>query len=639
MPEYIYLDLDNGNDANSGLTSALPKKTFAAAVALFTAGDDSRETLYWKGTTRTAQLTLSGLTSKTVSEWPGSTGTIRGDTVIATTGWSADGNGYAKNIGAGLTLSSVVYDWDNCVNSDGRHYGHCLSDTLANVQGAADTKGRYNYNSVTGVLTVFVPGSTIATTSDNPASSGKTLAYCAAEGINAGIYLHECTDCEILGGTVCLFPTYTNQDGWGVWVNDSTNCLVSGVRVIDCGAHGIGSYGGTATAAGLQIVSCQIHGLRPDATHAVFYQDDDSFGNMTGTVTGGTIRGGRWLSTNGSVLTHRPYSSVTNTAMGANTQILVYGHGRVGTPFAAGAVKINNVLLAADEQMGGTVEVANTDTVAAGYAFSEATLQCDHCTFTGMGYVTWNTNGLAFRGCTWSQTRQLPENVGAKGAINFGWDGGSSNREMLWESCAFTFDLSDTAAGASSVRAFYVAVAGGTVLLRLVNCSIYDNSSQTATNFHGWFDNDGRNAKLYSAVGCIFDFRNATTTTALYFNDVGVSVANHECLDCRYKGISDAAGRWSQVAAIDTSTEFIANVDTAGAVVTGTVYPSPTTSLGLTTASALWSSRRSTTTTEPSGTSVNNQEYTGFFGAYQYPALATVRNRDADNDARNWRRR
>ncbi len=614
-----WVDAQSGSDSNDGLTLATPKQTLAAGAALLDA--TTYETLYLKGTFRAAGLTLASLQNKNVSAWPGqSRWTIRGDTVLATTGWSASSNGYAKNIGTGKTLSAVVYNWDNCVLASGRHYGILFSDSLANVQGATDSVGRYNYNSGTGVLTVYVPGSTVATTSDNPATSGKDLAICETEGLNA-VLLDGCVNVTVEDGYCYLFPTYTNQDGWGVQVKSSNNCIVRRVNAIDCGAHGIGAYGSGASSTGLLVQNCTMHGLRPDSTHAVNYQDS-AYEPLTGDYLGCTIRVGRWLGTDGNVLTHRPYSTVTATAMGANLQIPFYAHSNGGTA-AISKVRVRQCSIVYDEACEGSAEAANGTKPSVGAAPSAYPVEVSDCTFAGCGPLVWASGLVSFVRCKFQQTRQLPEGGGQKGAFNFGFDGGSSSRDVCFHATEFRWNSSDASAGAALTRAFANAVAGGTSEMRLVNCSILDTSTQTLTNLHGIFDMQGSSSVLYRVNGSILAYTSTQALNSLTINDIGLASSAYAFNDNRYQNIG--ASRWaSQNTSFDTFAEWLASIDTAAAQVSGTIFPSPSVSLDIK-GGVLAGVMR--TTSSPVPTALIDGPYDGSYGAYTYSTASAAGSR------------
>lgn len=615
-----YVRGQTGSDSADGLTGATAKKTFNGLVAAYTiaSGDTiyvaekvrNNSTFTGAATGGPALLGLTSLSNVSILQEPGGTqADLRGDWELVQTGWTASTNAWQLTLTGAAAAQPVAvgYKFGNSTTADGQYFGHLIPDTLANCQSATGSKGRFNYNTATKVLTVYLGG-------DDPNSSGFPVCPCWVPTSQAGLITITGGSGNTVQGlnfTFCPAPAASGQFGWAVIFTSSPNS--TGVNLVgrDMGAHTFGAYASGSSASGCTFTNCDSWSGRNGGGGAFIHYTTSAFG-MTGSRVNCRVYAYRYLGLDGLT---RDDGSVAQDAFTGNG---FYAHADSGTPITDILDDGCSVTYLEDPGFAWVAFYA-ANIAAAGDAavWSSHAYRVDRSTITGGCMETMsNAHNYAYRRCSFSQTRQLAEGGGGtRGAWTL-WTGGGAG-SILFESCQFILDLDDASAGAGGVvRAFTVNATANDSVMRFVNCSIHDTSTQTASDFRAIFDYISVNANLFRVNGCAISYLTSGSTRALCIADAGTSAANHGFLDNAYWQINDSSSRWSQNSSFDTAAEWVALVDTAGRVLTAAAFPSAPTNLSLNTTSSIWSLRRTTSTVVP--TAGINGPYTMYYGAYQY---------------------
>lgn len=651
-----YVDGTNGNDANNGITPATPIKTqAAAAIAALASGDT---VLFW-GRMDTTWI-FTGLTNLTLRAWTQADNVAAGfpNTLLASptngenwplfyggvdmaqTGWTPDATittGGYLGIGTGKDFSLSAVWRDVATRKDattGLGYGKLRwYDTLANWRTAATGAAEVAfYDTSNGRLYVYVNGVDLNTatarityvnqsgidTNTNGNSAIVLNTGCdsaVVSGLNFDLYSTSKYKCNGTPGTTRV----ASQDGWAIQVTGSKNVYLAMCKADRMGAHAFGCLGNGADCSGYLDSGCSVGSLREDGNHYVTYQTA-AVGALQAGTQSCTAYPTRWMG------------ATYGTAQGgldANTQICFYAHADSGTPIANILHDAPNIINVGTESGWVPWAVANQVAVATGswWNWNAFSFRVDRATVTNHYSIVWGNVTIATRRTRFIQkVNTAPVDVGGNAIFDFQ---ANAQNCLLWDSVEFITDQSDRNAspGTDLVKCFRVFNAG-TIEQRFINPSGYDRSTEVPTNFHAWFDYNSLDQASFRVRGGVFVRSTTGSASAACINDSGTSIANHDFLDTPFQGINDGSGRWSQLSTINDSTKWRQNVDTANSaavlVPAGTVFPNAPTNLGLTTASAIWGNRRSTTTVRISSTGINLIGDNGFFGASQYSAADTL---------------
>jgi len=244
-----YVDGVLGSDGGGGLgTQAAPWATIAHMLAV--AGLASGDFVNLAGTFRESNTiaTMSGVTWR---QWVSKTqATIRGDVVVALSGWTLDTGAYYKAVGDGLNIKSVAIDWDTSVDSSGRHYGHLAAAADRATCQATDNTYFYDTSTTPDRLYVRI-GANI-----NP-SGVVSIGYCVG-GVN-GLQVNACTNCVFSGVNFALWCDSSPGLGYAIFAVGNGN-TITGCRTDDTGFHALGFVNGATTSNNL-ITNCIASGL------------------------------------------------------------------------------------------------------------------------------------------------------------------------------------------------------------------------------------------------------------------------------------------------------------------------------------------------------------------------------------------
>lgn len=681
-----YVDGTSGIDTNTGLSQPQSLKTcnalppLASGDKVFLAGQLRNNDALFTGaaTAGPGLLATSGLSNVVITAMPGGSSTpeFRGDTQLVQTGWAADTNAWKLTLtGAAATApDAVVYKWDASTDSSGHHYGHLVPDTLANVQGATGSIGRYNYNTGTKVMTVYLGG-------DNPNTSGFPIGVCwVPTSQEAVVKISGGSGNSVNGINFALYPSQgaAGQTGWAVILMSSHNSTIAYCTCKDMGAHGNGSYASGSSSSGCYVVGCTTHSGRAGGGGAYIHFTTSAFtlaarnvncradlyvllgtdglpvasgsGSISAvsvanpthiTATAHGLKTGDVVAITGTNTTASTVGTFDVTVLDANTFTIpvnvssvtagtgtwtaaadafsgngFYAHSDSGTPVQD--ILSTGCIVQYYQDPGPNFQAFNagfTPNVSDGTLWSSYSNRCDQCQIINSNQEYYTAGTTSFRRSKFKQTRQLPEGGGGvRGSITL-WTG-ATDGSMCFESCQFLFDLSDTAAGANVTRAFSCNSNSGNSYIHLVNPSCHDISTQTASNFHAFFDYLSVDAKLFRVYRGAFSFKTAGGAAALCIADGSTSAANHAFVNSAYWQVG--TGRYSQNSAIDTQAEWLSGVDTAATFLASAPFLNAPTDLGITTASPLWTVR-ATSALFPAAQGINGP-VTGYIGAYHYGA-------------------
>lgn len=606
---------ETGSDMNPGTAASQAVRTFDAVVPHIASGDRifvservrNNETHAWAATGRAATLRLNALTTVTIEQEPGRPpADIRGDTQLVQSGWSPLGAAWQLTLaGAGeLAPDAVVYDWDNSVDSLGRHFGHLVPDTLTNVTTASGIIGRYHYNTASAVLSVYLGG-------DNPNTSGRPVGVCwVPRGQEGAIKFFQGSANAVAGLTFSLYPSQgaAGQNGWALIFVNCTNSTGIGLTGRDLGAHSFGAYGGGTSATGCVFVDCASWSGRAAGGGAFIH-----FTHLPNTMTGARIACEahlyRLLGTDGQP--RQPGTSPLDAPWGAP----FYAHANGG--HAITDILDDRCLVRYYEDPGidmPAFSAANIPPPVNRADWSTYAHRIDRATVIDAGVQDY-TESAAFRRSRFRQCHPLPQGTGGtRGAWTL-WTGAGTS-SLLFESCEFIFDLSDSTGGNSRVRAFSVNSNAGTSFIHMANCSAWNASDQGASSdFHAFFDYLYADHRPYRVYGSVFGHKVSGPGSALCIQDASTSPANHIFLDCAYHGVNDAQQRFSQNPAISSFSAWRAWVDWCSAQVGTSPFPHAPHSLTILPHTPLWPLPRITPLfAPPAGI---DGPYSRFRGAWQ----------------------
>lgn len=217
-----YVNGATGNDSTGLGTRAAPYATLNKVAGLGTLAPGDK--LFCADKIRGA-ATFTTPVGITICQWPGATKyDLRGAFVAS--GWSSSGGGYTTTLAMGLTIKSVVCDWDANIDANGLHYGHLTP--AADAATALSTLNNWHYNSGTGVLSINIGA--------NP--STHIIEYCiGGVGVN-GITVSNAENLRILDFRASLWVDKTAASGQA-FRGYGQNCTIEVDRVDDCGYHHI----------------------------------------------------------------------------------------------------------------------------------------------------------------------------------------------------------------------------------------------------------------------------------------------------------------------------------------------------------------------------------------------------------------
>ena len=248
--EVFYVD---GNSAVNGTGTELsPFNTLTAVPAI----EDSE--VYVAGTLREA-VQWSGVRRGTVvQQWAGKPqAELRGDVIAPPDEWTRQDNGVFSTA-IPSPPSSVVWNWDTNVDSQGRHFGHLRGvASLAECRSAAAT---WFFDQ--GMATLYLHPPAGAQSPD----IGDVYAWVRT---GCGFTLSQCEDLTIDGLQFRLWTDPSSGNGYGIKFTSATNCTISNCLFEDCGYHSIGFIGSICERN--QIISCVARGLHGRSIHFVFY--------------------------------------------------------------------------------------------------------------------------------------------------------------------------------------------------------------------------------------------------------------------------------------------------------------------------------------------------------------------------------
>jgi hypothetical protein len=620
----FYLDLTNGSDSNNGLTESTPKLTTTAAVALFDAA--SAQTLYVKGIGRNQWFTLSGLSNKTITTWPGASTPILTHRLVAGSWNDLGGNVYSNLIPDSLTLSAVTYGFGSARSATtGGYYGFLrrYATTGDLTAAASGGKGKYHYNSVTGEIRIYVGGA-------NPNVTGLEVGYSTVETTPAAFQLVGCTNCTISGFNVGPLPKYSGQYGWGVRCEGTTGCTFSDMTLDSTGSHAIGTLGGSGNSSNNTFNNIRCFGGAYASTPLIA-NGNNSEGALVGIrFNGCSVYLSRFWGIDDLVLDGR---SDTVAAMDAISQIAIYGHADTGTPIADVEFRSGTVDCSAEPgpfmwQLDNSPAVATVNRAAAS-AFPLRIVDTDIINF-GVQPLSQGTGHWSATRCRFRTTRTATPGFGSAGIMYIA-AANSNDYLYLCEACTFISSL-DNAGGETRMFNGQQST-GGTKRLYFKNCTFYNTGVLTG-QFCGFFDCATESVKYFEAIGCIFAHKSTGAAYCLYMRDSATALAGNPILDCVYYNIDNANSRYAQIATVNAATWF-STYDTAGSVANNVLSANPFVSdsnLRVRPASALYGDKRATTAIVPiagiDGT------YQGYFGAYQNQGDTGSRSRGQSDPSR-----
>lgn len=585
-----------GSDSNNGTTTLTPRKTLPTDIEI-TSGD----TVFLSETIRSSaggaaifSFTKSNLT---FIQLPGGTQAIFHGGTLTGTGWvSAGGTQYTKTLATGLTISRMAFKYDASTTSSGHHFGVMRPNALALAS------GEYDYNSTTGVCLINVPSAPTVAADVMYAAVDTTLGaliFTAGSGnLVSGIHFK-------------FYPSSSGQWGWGVVANPHLSMRVFSCKFWDMGNHSTGTLGG-GVCSNAVVDGCTFYSGRFDYTAVVFFQDVVN-GNLSGCrLYNSTIHLRRFLGVDGTNATE---SLAITQGQSAMAQVGAYAHSDSGTPIIDVLVD-NLTVLEYEKGTGGAWGCGNTPAASNGWDWNTYAFRVDRSSFSGTGThvgasTLWNFGTIAYRRCHLDMRNAGPSGqTSSRGMIS--QNGGGL---LLIDSCEIIGDLNDS----GEAYGIWAVNAGDDI--RLLNTSYQIVNVGSATTGRNMFVWPFANTMYIRARGCAFSADANHANLRLCGADNSTDAAHHDFLD----NIYDAnITTFSQNSSYDTKTEW-KTLDTSAATdasyPSGTMFPTAPTNLALTSASTIWSLRRSTAATVPVP-SLNGPSYAGFFGAYQYSAVA-----------------
>lgn len=514
-----------GSDAASGLTSALAKKTLAAALAAAADGGTilCAESMREKG----VATTLNGIVIK--QEAGQSQAILRGDTLV-TGSWTDTTDGaHTTPVAEVNGLTGVVVDYDLNIDSGGRHYGHLAP--AASVAACKLTDNSWFHDTAADLLYVRIGAN------QSPTLIHTTVGYCDVLGKNLisftgcvspvidGLYFWlnprttDTGDSYLFYFDNCTDPVAKNyrcQDG-GKHNEDVNDCL--GMPVLENGVTGGVGPGGTLTVFGSITALRPIYGrVRNVSYFGHYYLGLDGLEIAT---SAGSIMAYQHPSSGGPV-TDVQYQGCTFTGITGFGKWQNIGYD-VGVDVADGSrwtASAYPVQVIGGSTIGPNIEVHP---------------------FRSIAFVRHKFLGI--------QSRQ--GNASGGGIVLDGTGSGSAS--LLLECCVIVGDLTQ---GTNTDEGVLIWSNDGNSGHKIIlnNCTVIDTSTQTPGalrylyHLYGGTDLEARR--------CIFTHKtsHANNTLANYDDDVVTVV---DVKDCLYENMTT----YSIVATRDTFAEWLATMD------------------------------------------------------------------------------
>lgn len=598
-PDTATSDPVTPNDINAGTDPALPWQSLAQA--LLAGGNDN--TLYLAGrhyvdlgyvAGDVAALDFTELFRFTVAQWSGMDPFVLYACVKVASVWAdAGGGAWTTNIGAGLLLAGVYHDWDLAtkINSAGngerkssyKFTGAAATAAATTTAVAADysddaataktavlaavtaTRGAWDYNGTTGLLTVATPGGGTPAT-----KSANGLAYVVKDLL--GIAFHSSTganasnqDNTVSGLGFAMFTDSGSPSPGGtcVFSAGADRCTVQNCWMDDHGLHAI-SWGSGCTNNTTNSNTINGEGNAIAGNSIVFNAGGTTGGNANHVTGCKSIRdivyshsllddgGLPWNRGNavGGFYAHGGGGSEVRDVEFVNCQVIEF------VP-ASGSADV--VVKYYGANCSTPSDVTNPETFPFRIRQTDPTIKTiKNGTFLPDQGVTLN---WAFIGCRLDMSGQ------ARLSNGFGVELVSVTGTTLHVGCEIVANLTN-GNGSEPCAPFRI---GANQTLRFLNCSIYDAASAHSAHKYSvveWFD---AAATLYMS-GCIVGYRDVTTGTFQVLSTDPATAARVNVSDNLYWNVgattyADQASR-NTLAELDPNGVALAanpNSDTTGA--------------------------------------------------------------------------
>lgn len=207
---------------------------------------------------------FSSLSGVTIQQWAGQTqAEVRGDTIVASGSWSDEGGDVFEATIAG-TATSVVWNWDDNIDSDGRHFGHLRPGTFDSLN-----VGEWAQSGATLQIRIDTGAGM-----EDPTAGGE---YAFTDTTDFGIEMSGCSACAVNGIEFKLWSDNTGAQGYGLKFTSCTDCTTDACVTWDSGAHSIGFVNATADMGSARITNCAcwgLHGGSSGQNHLVFFSNN-----------------------------------------------------------------------------------------------------------------------------------------------------------------------------------------------------------------------------------------------------------------------------------------------------------------------------------------------------------------------------
>lgn len=217
---------------------------------------DSGDTVHLKGEFRETLVPQTGLTDVLISNWPDESApfVIRGDRPL--TDWEGGPLIYSAPVPASVSIddiASVVWNYDQSIDSSGRHFGH-LRDR--NDEGVLDVDGSWR-RGVDGDHRIYIRPPEGAS---SPHPSTQNVAWVEAD-LDL-IDMRVATDSRVENGLFYLSPSKNPQaDGYAVkFSRGATRCEIRNCVSFDSGLHAFGFANGLGETVDCVIRDCKAYG-------------------------------------------------------------------------------------------------------------------------------------------------------------------------------------------------------------------------------------------------------------------------------------------------------------------------------------------------------------------------------------------
>ena len=574
-----YVHGQTGSDANSGLTSALAKQSLSGLVGTIVTGDtvNFAERIY-------DNATFGSFSNVTFQQEVGQTQCVfDGSSPQAQSGWTAVTNGWYKDIGTSLGIEYCIYG--TATNSRGSFTRHLTSDSAANVAAATGATGKYNYNSVSGRLTVYLGG-------DNPNSSGKTVAYIARNGQNT-IYT---TTGDSNTYKNLWFENWQNNGQSGcLYLENQTNLRIEGCRSWDSGYHSFIALGQVTALANCTMVNCYSYGCVANGSHMTYYNTNAAGNTSALRFINCWVERHVYLNIDGT-----PCSGLSNS------QTAYLCHADAGTPCrdveAVGCYVYDQDVANAPAIEWQSMPAPTSETTWSGYY-----CRSQNCTLENQSRLQMS-NPQAMRANILNFQQS-----GSSGLCRYNGFGciamNATLPKLLMEGCAIRFRSNDGANSPVNIEMLVNANAR----YYFYNCSIIDDGTNASSGMNMFYFTTGTTDTMQIHVkGCILGYATTTGgTQALVYAEGSTAAAF--ILDDNVYGLFQNYGAAGTVAIANAAA--LAAKDTHSKILSTNPFNNYATNLRLLPGSSAYGYKRLTFSPTPSETLDGN--YAGFPGAYQ----------------------